>query len=65
MSFLNPAEQLQIIKENVEEIIPEDELFDKLKNSLHINKVFCLNLHMGVMNQSPFDLVLIPHWAPG
>ena len=38
MSFLNPAEQLQIIKENVEEIIPEDELFDKLKNSYNESK---------------------------
>ena len=33
MNFLSPSEQLQIIKENVEEIIPEEELLNKLKNS--------------------------------
>ena len=38
MSFLNPSEQLQIIKENVEEIIPEEELFGKLKNSFEESK---------------------------
>ncbi len=38
MSFLNPSEQLQIIKENVEEIIPEEELFGKLKNSYNESK---------------------------
>ena len=38
MSFLNPTEQLQIIKENVEEIIPEEELFGKLKNSYNESK---------------------------
>ena len=31
MNFLSPSEQLQIIKENVEEIIPEEELLNKLK----------------------------------
>tara|TARA_A100001388_G_scaffold245274_1_gene203627 strand:+ start:51142 stop:52335 length:1194 start_codon:yes stop_codon:yes gene_type:complete len=38
MNFLSPSEQLQIIKENVEEIIPEEELLNKLKNSYKESK---------------------------
>lgn len=38
MNFLSPSEQLEIIKENVEEIIPEEELFNKLKNSYKESK---------------------------
>ena len=34
MSFLSPKEQFEIIKENVDEIIPEDELLKKLEISL-------------------------------
>ena len=33
MSFLSPKEQFEIIKENVDEIIPEDELLKKLEIS--------------------------------
>ena len=38
MNFLSPSEQLQIIKENVEEIIPEEALLNKLKNSYKESK---------------------------
>ena len=38
MNFLSPSEQLQIIKENVEEKIPEEELLNKLKNSYKESK---------------------------
>ena len=33
MDFLDPEKQLEIIKNNVEEIIPENELLSKLKSS--------------------------------
>lgn len=33
MDFLDPEEQLKIIKNNVEEVIPENELLNKLKSS--------------------------------
>ena len=38
MNFLSPSEQLQIIKENVEETSPEEELLNKLKNSYKESK---------------------------
>jgi len=33
MNFLDPEQQLKIIKNNVEEVIPENELLNKLKSS--------------------------------
>ena len=38
MKFLEPKKQIEIILQNVEDIVPEEELFNKLKNSFENSK---------------------------
>ena len=58
MEFLDPEQQLEIIKNNVEEIIPENELLDKLKSSFESKTP--LNIKAG-FDPTSADLHLGPH----